>query len=180
MASALTETTIFDASVTVPDDGDTANSASITTFAQSLANRTQTIKLRDMPERTVTGSPASSWTSAETMAVGTNNSATMAVSFTNILENEQIIIIGHCGIINVGAGFHGFKLRESVGGVNIDGFYAEVGASAADTNLSIFAIHTFTAAAGSATITLQVENSTNTVEIGSPLNLQVIRLNPGV
>jgi hypothetical protein len=46
MAHPLVEVDAFDASVTVPDDGDTENAASVETGFQSLANRTKNLDAR--------------------------------------------------------------------------------------------------------------------------------------
>lgn len=46
MAHALTETTTFTSSVTVPDDGDTENAASVEVPFQALANRTKNLDTR--------------------------------------------------------------------------------------------------------------------------------------
>lgn len=44
MAKVLTEVDAFDASITVPEDGDTRNAASVETPLQSLANRTKNLR----------------------------------------------------------------------------------------------------------------------------------------
>jgi hypothetical protein len=55
MAQVLIEGTTFAATVSVPEDGDARNAASITTPFQSLTDRTRTLKNRlDVPESTAT------------------------------------------------------------------------------------------------------------------------------
>lgn len=56
MAHALTEASTFDATVTVPDDADTRNAASVATGFQNLANRTRYLTDNKLPVNPTTGS----------------------------------------------------------------------------------------------------------------------------
>jgi len=126
MAHNLIETATFDPTVTVPDDGDTANSASIEVGMQSLANRTRTMRVREMPTTlTLGGDPALSIPAViETMPAGINPSTTVvSPAFNTIRAGETILITGLVNLNCAGVGARFMWLRSMTTGVNIPGFW---------------------------------------------------------
>lgn len=141
MAHNLIETATFDPSVTVPDDGDTANSSSVETFAQQLANRTRTIRVREMPTTlALGGDPQLSLPAViETMPLGINLSSTIVSPQFNLIRPGETVLV--TGLINLncsGAGTRTMWLRSLTTTTNIPGFWYNSTVDFEQMPLSVF------------------------------------------
>lgn len=178
MAHNLVEVTTFGNLTTVPDDGDTANSASVELFAQQLANRTQTIKVRDPVEIIAQRDPTLGVNVVETLAVGVQVSSVItSPTFNNIVAGEQVLIQGHFWADATGMGNKNIYLRDIGTGIDIPGFLI---ISTLFEFQTISASFTYPSSGAATRIALIVNSSVSTCDLLEPFNLNVTRFNPGV
>ncbi len=148
MASAVTETEVYEASVIGPDDGDARNAASVRVGLEDLANRTKFLKARTNLLATVTtyeGDPG--WSGGAVPAL-TSAGSTSGTSFTNFagrsvtisnIKTGDIVWV-HCTVVAKvsAAGDVGhLRLGNSTVSLAMEGAYAIIKEDAVEQNIAL-------------------------------------------
>lgn len=186
MATNLTETPTFPATVPTPDDGDVHNAGTYSQFTQKFADRTRRSKqLWDLATdlvatlattKLVDGTPPTD-TNVETIAGGTESATfkvTVGPATPALAAGDVILIIGTVRTAGFAADVE-LSLFETVGNAQVPGWMARVVGN--NQLVTIFALHTITSTQATNGLDYRLKNnSAAAIELHKPYSLAAIPL----